>query len=213
LHYTAATETAAALFLRALGTPVTGQDVFISFVFSPVHGAEAPNSFFNFFITDNANSTHDGYGVGMYNGSKLGAGVGLDMFADPRTQAIPDPPVTPANGTIYHLVASLKWNEETSLYDSVSFWLNPTRDSFGTPDAEASQSTNLTGSFTRVGIRVANINNGSEYLFDSFIVATEWSDVVPEGVGPSVPEPATWALIFASAGFVLTILKRSQRKQ
>jgi hypothetical protein len=205
------------VFSRHLETTITGQTFYVRLVLKNTYTSLSTSIRFNFFLNNDSNYYYDGTGIGI-NRADLGSGGNVPVFragggtnsADAYTQAVAGPVVT---GETCLLVARYNWNSETSKYDTVSLWVNPSDTSLDNPASSVALPSAGIESVSRVGISTANMNVGATILFDSFAIGTDWLDVVPEGIPalPGVPEPATYAIAAAFLALI-TAAVRCRRK-
>lgn len=180
------------VFNRALSSNVTGQTLYLRMVIDPLNNVN-DSTFLRFYLTPTAPATTamggpGGGGLGLRGGgsSSLPA-VGGTLNSVSATSGAGLLTMNQAN----LVVAAFNWNSTSNLYDSVSVWVNPTATALGTPTATNTlgASTFAPTSLSVIGLGIINFNATESIAVDSFVIGTQWTDVV------TVPEPVTWLLL------------------
>ncbi|WP_043587581.1 hypothetical protein [Geminisphaera colitermitum] len=180
----------------------SGDELYVSFTISAT-GHEG-NDFFALWL-DQASST--GGSTDTHSGLRLNVGMSSGaLFARPTTgstNTIAGSSV--ADGTNYHIVVRYSKGVGLSVFNTVTFWINPTSSS-DTPIGTIS-SVNGLASISAVGFRGVSNEMTDRYFVNDLVIATTWADVAP------IPEPRSVAL---GAGFValaVLMLKRALRRR
>jgi hypothetical protein len=191
-----------AIIARSLPTQ-TG-DVYFSFLFRENSGVIDTNDFLSFWF-DNNNTVDPGQtlipslGLKGNHGdgsSTLDFGSRLNLGSDVYSTAA-------TTGTTYLIVGRLFKSVPGGTYNRFSLWVDPTAGSAGTPDVTASVTTGSTSSFSRLGVRIANLDTTpKDVIFvDEFRAGTTFADAL------ATPEPA--ACLLVSFGLIgLGIIRR-----
>jgi len=108
-----------------------------------------------------------------------------------------------STGTTYLIVGRLF--KTAGNYNRFSLWINPTSASTNTPDVTASVATGSTTSFSRLGVRIANLDADDVVYVDEFRAGTTFADVVPL----NTPDSAPYVLI--SSGLIAIALIRRRK--
>ena len=111
-------------------------------------------------------------------------------------------------GESYYLVAEVSKTGESSTYNRVDFWVNPSSTGVVPPEA-TSTGTIAFDEFSTFGIRSVNLDADDIVLFDNITISNDWSDVVdPSNSVMAVPEPSPPLLVGIAT--IVTALRRKR---
>jgi hypothetical protein len=189
--------------LIARGIPAqTATPVYFSFLFNNSSASEA----FLQFGLENGAAGEPNASVGVQGSAGNGSGSeaffarvpngGSTVFGSPTTFDVA--------GTTYLVVGKVsKSTGAAGAYDTIDFFVNPTSQTEGTPNATVTNATATVTSFNNFVVRSARTDAGSTYTFDNLTIGTTFADVVP------TPEPGALGLV--GLGAVAGLARRRAR--
>jgi hypothetical protein len=196
-EFTVGTESSLINFAyRQLSSSYSGDVVFVSYT---LEMGQTPSADFFTLWVDNTSSTSNSHATNRLNTGLLNTTD--DLFGRLNATTVVNGPSV-VSGDTYQLVVqySKSVSGAAQLYNTMSFWVNPTNGDLGTPIGTITAST--LSSFEYIGFRGALNESGDTYWVDNITVATTWGDVVP------VPEPSTSVLLTGALTVALTLRRR-----
>jgi hypothetical protein len=192
-----------------LATPITGQNVYVSFLWQYAAGPgfgtlSTDNTTFQLSLADTATSTSNPLDFGM-----RATGGTQTFMARAGTGTPPGGGVLNLAGAVgnpsqtYLLVGEYVWNGTG--YGSINAWFNPNSSTQTTPDVTATAGTPLT-SLSYVMFRGGLPDPAAVFNADNLVIGQSWSDVVS-----AVPEPGSAALFCLSGVVWFAFSRRNGR--
>ena len=112
-------------------------------------------------------------------------------------------------GEVYYIVGRLYKEGGSSTYNRYDVWVNPSADEKASPDITAKGSIDYE-EFTRMGIRTFNLQENDSFLLDSYMIATEWDDVVRKNHIVGIPERSSSALYIVLSALLFSLIRRKR---
>lgn len=184
------------LATRLLSAPVTG-NVIVRFDFTLSAGSLQDNDFLALWFGSPTGSAA-GPNIGLK--ANCGAGCSNDLFVRTNGSDAGGNLQNVAAGTTYSLMGYLQKTASSSVYNRFDFWVNPSAEEIATlTGSDAFDTGNASiGSFSRIGFRGANLDNGDVIRIDNLRIS-------------QVPEPGVLALLSLSLAGLAVVSRRRQR--
>lgn len=163
---------------RALASPFSGSDLYVSFLVQVDAGALTDNDFLGFWL----DTITSGFHTGRPNiGIKSDGNGSNDVFA--RTTGVsgafvPNSDIGSTNDLTHRIVGRLSRTAPGN-YDSFAVWLDPVLSDLASPGAVFKGDSGI-AQVSHVGFRVANFDRGDILLFDDLRLTTTWNEALPE---------------------------------
>lgn len=180
------------LATRLLSAPVTG-NVIVRFDFTLSAGSLQDNDFLALWF-----GSPTGPNIGLK--ANCGGGCSNDLFVRTSGTDAGGNLQNVALGTTYSLMGHLQKTAGSTAYNRFDFWVNPSAEEIATlTGSDAFDTGNASiGSFSRIGFRWANLDNGDVIRIDNLRIS-------------QVPEPGVLALLSLSLAGLAVVSRRRQR--
>lgn len=186
---------------------VTGKDIYFSYLVQAPALTLAYNDYLSLGTNNAGGSPYSAVTMGRFGSGTNDLGAAYNSVST-TTGATEISGQAMAVATTYMFVGKFSWNAGSSVYDTVTLWVNP--DDNTSESETLGTVTSPTLDFTVSNFSIfssSNLDSDDQFIFDNFVVGEAWSDVVVS----AVPEPSTYfMLILGGGGLLLFVMSRKR---